>query len=76
MLGKLCNYPRLIILRAFTEIYGMPGLRLGYACSGNKKLLEGMKASMQPWNTSIPAQMAGTEPDVRIYTGDYGRLSE
>ena len=59
MLGKLQKYSHLIVLRAFTKIYGMPGLRLGYACSGSRKLLEGMKVSMQPWNTSIPAQMAG-----------------
>lgn len=59
MLGKLQKYSHLIVLRAFTKIYGMPGLRLGYACSGNGKLLEGIKASMQPWNTSVPAQMAG-----------------
>lgn len=59
MLGRLEQFPHLIVLRAFTKIYGMPGLRLGYACSGNLKLLEKMKNAMQPWNTSIPAQMAG-----------------
>lgn len=59
LLEKLQEFPHLIVLRAFTKIYGMPGLRLGYACSGNHKLLEKMRCTLQPWNTSIPAQMAG-----------------
>lgn len=59
VLEKLQQFPHLVALRAFTKIYGMPGLRLGYACSGSLKLLEKMKSAMQPWNTSIPAQMAG-----------------
>lgn len=59
LLGKIKQFPHLIILRAFTKIYGMPGLRLGYAVSANKGLLERMRKSLQPWNTSIPSQMAG-----------------
>ena len=59
MLGKLKQFPHLIVLRAFTKVYGMPGLRLGYACMDNRELLEQMRSSLQPWNTSIPAQMAG-----------------
>ena len=31
MQGKLDEYPNLLILRAFTKIYAMPGLRLGLA---------------------------------------------
>lgn len=61
MKDRLSQYRRLIILRAFTKIYGMPGLRLGYALSGNTILLDDMRSKIQPWNTSIPAQMAGTE---------------
>ncbi len=56
---KLEQYPHLIVLRAFTKIFGMPGLRLGYGMSSNKKLLQQMRACIQPWNTSIPAQAAG-----------------
>lgn len=54
-------FPHLIVLRAFTKIYGMPGLRLGYAMSGNKEVLAGIQKCLQPWNTSIPAQMAGLQ---------------
>ena len=59
MLGKLQQLSHLVVLRAFTKVYGMPGLRLGYACLSSGELLDKMKASMQPWNTSVPAQMAG-----------------
>lgn len=59
MLGKLRQFPHLIVLRAFTKVYGMPGLRLGYAASANRKLIKKMKCAMQPWNTSVPAQLAG-----------------
>lgn len=58
MVREIQQYPHLIILRAFTKIYGMPGLRIGYACSANEQLLEGIRSVLQPWNTSIPAQMA------------------
>ena len=57
--GSLEQYPNLFILKAFTKMYGMAGLRLGYGLSANQKLLEGMKLVTQPWNVSIPAQKAG-----------------
>jgi threonine-phosphate decarboxylase len=54
--GKSSN---LFILKAFTKLYAMPGLRLGYGFSSNLQLLERMKEVSQPWSVSIPAQMAG-----------------
>ena len=56
---RLEEFPHLIVLRAFTKVYAMPGLRLGYALTADTLFLERMKRSMQPWNTSIPAQAAG-----------------
>lgn len=53
------DYDNLLILKAFTKIYAMPGLRLGYVMASNLDLLSKMKKSLQPWNTSLPAQMAG-----------------
>ena len=49
----------LFILKAFTKMYGIPGLRLGYGLCSNEKLLYQMKQLMQPWNVSQPAQLAG-----------------
>lgn len=59
MLPYLAKHPRLLVLRAFTKIYCMAGLRLGYLACGDAELQSKIRAKLQPWNTSIPAQMAG-----------------
>lgn len=51
----------LMVLRAFTKIYAMPGLRLGYAICADERLSQGIRGCMQPWNTSLPAQLAGLQ---------------
>ena len=48
-----------LVLRAFTKLYGMAGVRLGYAVSKDRDLLERMCRTVQPWNVSAPAQAAG-----------------
>ena len=53
------EYPNLLIIKAFTKIFSMPGLRLGYAISSNQDILEEMSCKLQQWNVSVPAQMAG-----------------
>ncbi|MBO5145750.1 MAG: aminotransferase class I/II-fold pyridoxal phosphate-dependent enzyme [Lachnospiraceae bacterium] len=53
------SYDRLLILKSFTKLFAMPGLRLGYGISPNKALIQKMKDSLQPWNISLPAQCAG-----------------
>ena len=59
--GEIAGNKQLIVLRAFTKIYAMAGLRLGYALTSNKELLSCMRSKLQPWNTSAVAQMAGVE---------------
>ena len=49
----------LLILKAFTKLYGMAGVRLGYALSADTALLEQMQACGQPWGVSSLAQAAG-----------------
>ncbi len=56
---ELKKYSNLMVLRAFTKIYAMPGLRLGYLMSANIDMLKKIRSRMQPWNTSVPAQLAG-----------------
>ncbi len=55
-LHEMSNF---FILKAFTKMYGMPGLRLGYGLCSDTELLYRMKQLMQPWNVSVPAQFAG-----------------
>ncbi len=58
--SRLAEMPNMLILRAFTKLYAMAGLRLGYGLCADQAFLERMSRQMQPWNISIPAQTAGT----------------
>lgn len=55
----LPDNPQLFILKAFTKLYAMPGLRLGFGLCTNAALLTKMEACAQPWRVSTPAQLAG-----------------
>lgn len=55
----LRQYPNLIILKAFTKLYAMAGVRLGYALCSNTELLDKMRTAGQPWAVSSLAQAAG-----------------
>lgn len=49
----------LLLLKAFTKIYAMAGVRLGYCLCSDASLLEAMRAAGQPWAVSGLAQAAG-----------------
>ena len=55
----LRDAPQLFILKAFTKLYAMAGVRLGYALCGDATLLEKMRGAGQPWAVSSLAQAAG-----------------
>lgn len=57
--ARMDKNPQLFILKAFTKIYAMPGLRLGYGLCFDVEFLSKMQEVMQPWNVSVPAQEAG-----------------
>lgn len=57
--GSLSAYPNLVILKAFTKLYAMAGVRLGYALCADGKLMEEMREAGQPWAVSSLAQAAG-----------------
>ncbi len=59
IVDKIHKYDNLIVLKAFTKIYAIPGIRLGYCMSSNKDLIQGLKSSGPPWNVSTIAQAAG-----------------
>ena len=50
---------KLIILKAFTKLYGMAGVRLGYCLCADESRLARMQAAGQPWAVSGLAQAAG-----------------
>ncbi len=49
----------LVILGAFTKVYAMAGLRLGYLLCAQQELLDRLDRLGQPWAVSTPAQIAG-----------------
>ncbi|WP_434309105.1 pyridoxal phosphate-dependent aminotransferase [Hominifimenecus sp. rT4P-3] len=57
--SRMDQNPRLFILKAFTKLYAMAGLRLGYGLCFDTEFLARMQEVMQPWNVSVPAQEAG-----------------
>lgn len=59
MVSELEQNPWIFILRAFTKLYAMPGIRLGYGISSNKELLAEMKNQIPEWSVSGLAQAAG-----------------
>ncbi|MDO4296450.1 MAG: pyridoxal phosphate-dependent class II aminotransferase [bacterium] len=58
-LPLLEEFPNLLVLRAFTKLYAMAGLRLGYAFCRDAELIEALHRVRQPWSVSHIAQEAG-----------------
>ena len=59
MRDMLAEYPELIILKAFTKTFAMPGIRLGYCMTSDMELLNALHQSGQDWSVSVLAQAAG-----------------
>lgn len=58
-INLLKKYDNLIILGAFTKIFAMAGLRLGYALFGSKDIAAKIENTLQPWAVSTVASEAG-----------------
>ncbi|SES87966.1 pyridoxal phosphate-dependent aminotransferase [Anaerobranca gottschalkii] len=59
MVKNLKNYQNIIIIRAATKFFGIPGIRLGYGVSENELLINKIKGIMEPWNVNALAVLAG-----------------
>lgn len=58
-LTHLQDYPNVIVISAFTKLYAMAGVRLGYCLCANPEIMEALDRVRQPWNLSNLAQAAG-----------------
>ncbi len=58
-LPLLAQYPNVIVLKAFTKIFALAGLRLGFCLSADANLLTQINTAGQPWSVSSVAQVAG-----------------
>ena len=56
--GLLSSHPNLMLVRAVTKFFGMPGIRLGYGASWDKKLKGRINAFLEPWNINTAAVIA------------------
>lgn len=52
-------YTNLIILRGTSKFFACPGLRLGYAITGNLDLLQEINQKKDPWSVNSLAELAG-----------------
>ncbi len=52
-------YNNIIILRGTSKFFAAPGLRLGYAITGNRDLIKAMNTRKNPWTISSLAVIAG-----------------
>jgi histidinol-phosphate aminotransferase len=56
----LVDHPNLVILRTFSKIYGLAGLRVGYAIA-DPQVVEALDKVRQPFNVDSLAQVAAVE---------------
>jgi len=59
MKSQLASFPNLLILKAFTKLYSMAGLRLGYCLCADTDLLLRIRGAGQCWPISVAAEEAG-----------------
>lgn len=58
--GLLNEYDNFAILRGISKFFAAPGLRLGYAMTGNLSLLAEIKERKNPWTINSLAEVAGS----------------
>lgn len=56
---KTVNYKNVAIIRAATKFFGLPGLRLGYACT-NSQVAKTISDLQISWSVNSIAEIAGT----------------
>jgi histidinol-phosphate aminotransferase/threonine-phosphate decarboxylase len=57
-LESLAGRPGVIVLRSLTKIFGLPGLRMGFAVATGA-IRDRLGAARQPWSLSVPAAAVG-----------------
>jgi threonine-phosphate decarboxylase len=65
------DYDNLFVLRGTSKFFATPGLRLGYALTGNRALLDKAAKTQDPWNINSAADFIGA---VMFKDNDYIKL--
>ena len=59
LLAEVDRHENLVLVRAFTKSFAMPGVRLGYLLCADRELREKIRRHLPEWNLSAFAQRAG-----------------
>jgi threonine-phosphate decarboxylase len=57
LIGKIKRYPNLFILKSFTKIFGLTGLRVGYGIA-SEEITSVLSCAKIPWNVNCLGQAA------------------
>lgn len=55
-LEESLKYSSLLVIRAVTKFFALPGIRLGYGITTNSKVAESIRAKQLPWNINTFAE--------------------
>jgi histidinol-phosphate/aromatic aminotransferase/cobyric acid decarboxylase-like protein len=56
VMDQIHAFPNLVIVNSMSKAYGVPGLRLGYAVSGDKAFVSRLRAEVPIWSINSLAQ--------------------
>ena len=59
VMGEISRLPKAIILKSFTKLFAMAGLRLGYCVCGDSQTAEKIRECLTRWPVSTVAATAG-----------------
>ncbi|MBS6644938.1 MAG: threonine-phosphate decarboxylase [Clostridiaceae bacterium] len=59
MVPWLKEFPNMVILKSFTKMFSIPGIRLGYALCSDPDLIHRIRAAGQSWSVNTIASAAG-----------------
>ncbi|GFZ30693.1 threonine-phosphate decarboxylase [Clostridium zeae] len=60
MVEYISQYDNLLIIRAATKFFGLPGIRLGYGVTRNIDLIKSIERNMEPWSVNTAAEIAAS----------------
>lgn len=72
MINLIDKYDNVIVIRAATKFFGMPGIRLGFAVTQANNLTDAIKSKLEPWNINSAAVIAG---ETVFFDEDYIKAS-
>ncbi len=71
----ICEMPRLFIVNAYTKLFSLPGVRIGYAISDSNNINK-LKRFLPEWNMSVFAQNTGCACAKCILENDFVKTSK